>query len=77
MEKSAPSDDKILKADLSLLACVVSFKGNLQGSILGCITGTQLVSCGETLHPGAMCRAELAIQARAQARGSTKSKNTC
>lgn len=75
MEKSAPPDDKILKADVSLLAYVVSFRGSLQGSSLGSVTGTQLVSCSETLHPGATCRAELAIQARVQ--GSMKSKNTC
>lgn len=65
--KISPTADKTFKPDVSLLASVLSFGGNLQGSSLGSITCTQLVSWCETLHPGAMRRAELAIKGRAQA----------
>lgn len=63
--KVSPAADKTFEPDVSLLACIISFGGNLQGSSLGSITCTQLVSCCETLHPGARHRAELTIKARA------------
>lgn len=75
--KISPAADKTFKPDVSFLACVVSFGGNLQGSSLGSTSCTQLVSCCETLHPGATCKAELANKARAQAQRSIKSENTC